>query len=165
MDTFPLLTTERLYLRRLVPEDLPALVRHADNRRISDHILNIPFPFREPDAALHLSRAVQGFKQKNHFTFVIAFREQNELIGEIGVHLESSETAQLGYWVAEPLWGQGIVSEAISAVPPFAFEQLGLRRLYAVVDPDNPGSRRVLEKNGFQQAASRSRLLEFVLSA
>ena len=163
MTGFPVLRTSRLILRGLDPDDLDALVRHANSEKITDNILNFPYPFREPDAAMHLSHAVQGFKRKDHFTFVITMNDVGELIGEVGVHLEGNGTAQLGYWVAEPLWGQGIASEAIGAIPAFAFEELGLRQLYAVVDPENPGSQRVLEKNGFELLATRSRLREYGL--
>ena len=46
MDRFPTLYTSRLILRKIEPEDVPALVKYADNKKISDEIVSIPFPYR-----------------------------------------------------------------------------------------------------------------------
>jgi hypothetical protein len=45
MKDFPLLYTARLKLRKIQVEDIPSLVNHANNKNISNHILNMPFCF------------------------------------------------------------------------------------------------------------------------
>jgi RimJ/RimL family protein N-acetyltransferase len=47
-------------------------------------------------------------------------------------------------------WGQGIMTEAVKLVTKYAFEKLGLKRVYANVFWGNKQSARVLEKNGFK---------------
>ncbi len=61
--------------------------------------------------------------------------------------------AELGYALAHDHWGKGYVSEAIGAVVPFGFNTLGFRRVEAITRPENVGSIRVLEKNGFVREA------------
>jgi RimJ/RimL family protein N-acetyltransferase len=58
-------------------------------------------------------------------------------------------TAELGYWLGEELWGQGIMSEAVEAFRDFCFTNFPLRRVYAEPFANNPVSARVLEKAGF----------------
>ncbi len=64
MEFFPELNTKRLKLRKIQVEDIPSLVKYANNKKISDHILNIPYPYQEPDAVFRISYIVQGFKNK-----------------------------------------------------------------------------------------------------
>jgi [ribosomal protein S5]-alanine N-acetyltransferase len=61
------------------------------------------------------------------------------------------ESANLGYWVAERLNGRGLATKAVGELLPIAFGQLGLHRLEAGTLVDNHASRRVLEKNGFEE--------------
>jgi ribosomal-protein-alanine N-acetyltransferase len=61
-----------------------------------------------------------------------------------------AETGTLGYWVGEPFAGRGHATAAVRAVVGFAFEELKLHRVEAACVPSNVGSRRVLEKAGFE---------------
>lgn len=120
MEQFPVLYTNRLVLRKILVEDVPALLKYANNRNISDWIVNIPYPYEEPNAVFRISYAVQGFKSKQRYVFAIILKSQGELIGEISLHLWGSKVeAELGYWVGEPFWNQGIATEAIEAVLRF----------------------------------------------
>jgi RimJ/RimL family protein N-acetyltransferase len=55
----------------------------------------------------------------------------------------------VGYWLGEEFWGRGIMTEAVTAVTNFCFENFALRRISAEVFANNPASARVLEKAGF----------------
>ncbi len=165
MDTFPELHTPRLKLARLTADDIPALVRYANNRKISDQVLNIPHPYDEPDAVFRISYVLQGFKSKARYVFAITLRERAELIGEIGLHLDNGgKIAQLGYWVGEPFWNKGIASESVKAALTFGFGKLGLDLVYATCHIDNPASARVLEKNGMTQRSINGNVAQYVLS-
>jgi len=61
------------------------------------------------------------------------------------------QSANLGYWVAERANGKGLATKAVGELVPIAFGELGLHRLEAGTLVDNLGSRRVLEKNGFEE--------------
>ena len=82
-----------------------------------------------------------------------AISSDSEIIGGIGFNQKSdvfSKSAEIGYWVAEPFWGQGIATEALTAIISYAFSKFDLIRIYAAPFESNPASSRVLEKAGFQ---------------
>jgi len=58
-------------------------------------------------------------------------------------------TAEMGYWLAEPFWNKGIMSEVVSRFTDFVFEKFELNRLFAEPYIHNTASARVLEKAGF----------------
>ena len=62
-------------------------------------------------------------------------------------------TAEVGYWLGEPFWGRGIMTDAVSAIVPVAFERFPIVRLQAGVFANNPASMRVLAKCGFVREA------------
>ena len=148
MQTFPRLITERLKLRRIELSDLTSLLKYANNKKISDQVLNIPFPYQEEDAIFRMNFIIQGFKNKERYVFAITVKDKDELVGEIGLHLEkNNDSAQFGYWVAEPFWGKGIATESTAAILKFGFEELNLNKIYATHFPDNKASGKVMLKN------------------
>ena len=73
-------------------------------------------------------------------------------VGGIGVHPGEDvyrHTATVGYWLGEQFWGRGVMTEALTAVTDFCFDNFPLRRIAAEVFANNPASARVLEKAGF----------------
>lgn len=158
MDRFPTLYTSRLILRKITIDDIPALLKHANNPKIADRIVNIPFPYEEPTAVFRISYVHQGYKQKSRFVFAIISKQEQELIGEISLHLDrSKEGAELGYWLGESFWNQGFTKEAMAAVLQFGFEQLKLVTISASCDEDNIASHKVLEHNGFKLAPANGK--------
>ena len=135
-------------LRPWTADDKPSLVRYANNRKIWLNLRDaFPHPYTEDSADAFL--AMVG--RQDPVTF-FAMATDDEAIGGIGVSLGVDvhrRTAELGYWLAEPYWGRGIVSEAIVAFTDFAFDQFELVRIHAEPYAHNPASCRVLEKAGF----------------
>ena len=127
---------------------MPALVKYADNRNIWLNLKDrFPNPYREADAQKWIERASA---QQSELTYAIASNE--EAIGGIGLQLQHDvhrRSAEIGYWLGEPFWGQGIATKALAALTEYAFVNLGLIRLYASVFEWNPASARVLEKAGY----------------
>ena len=164
MDRFPELNTARLKLRQLQIEDIECLVKYANNKKIADHIINIPHPYQEPDAVFRISYVVQGFKNKTRFVFAVILKETGELIGEISLHLLPNKTsAELGYWVGEPFWNRGIATEAIKAVLSFGFEKLALQAVFATCHAENKASQKVLIKNGMAAGNTNGNVTQFIL--
>ncbi len=157
---FPRLETERLILRQLRVEDFPALIQYVNNPNVTENLVNTPSPYREPDAAMRLSYVVRGFKNKTRFVFAIESKERQELIGEISLHLldQNREQAQLAYWLAEPFWGQGIMTEAAKEALRFGFSQLKLGLIYADAYEHNPGSLKVIERLGMTYHTTNGRI-------
>lgn len=148
MEAFPELITKNLKLRKIKLSDAPSLIKYAGNKKISDQIINIPFPYGEEDAVFRMNFIYQGFKNKERYVFAITLKNTDELIGEIGLHLDKgNNSAQFGYWIAEPFWGKGIASEALEAILKFGFETLNLNKITATHYPDNPASGKVMINN------------------
>lgn len=93
-----------------------------------------------------------GLQQEmNHLTnFAIVI--DGEAVGGIGIELRDdvySRNAKFGYWLGEPFWGRGIMTEAAPLVVDYGFQHFDLIRMEAGVFSNNPKSMRVLEKAGF----------------
>lgn len=132
--------------------DEPSLVRHANNRNIWLNVRDsFPYPYRQSDARAWIRLAgTEGLNQ------VFAIDVEGFAAGAIGVRPREDVyalTAELGYWLGEEFWNRGIVTEAVGAVTTYAFETLGVVRVYAEVFEWNPASMRVLEKAGFVKEA------------
>lgn len=134
-------------------DDKFALLEHFKAKEIYDSTLNIPYPYEEADADRWLTRRIEGaLRQGREVTFAIR-EEGGGMIGAVGadsLEVGASHRAEIGYWLARPYWGRGVMTDAVRAYVRYAFGELGLLRLTAHTFTFNVGSTRVLEKNGFR---------------
>jgi ribosomal-protein-alanine N-acetyltransferase len=130
-------------------DDAPAIAQYANNRNIAMWLRDrFPYPYTVYDAEGFLTAVA---RQDPRLSFAIATRR--EAIGGIGLDMGIDVyrfTAELGYWLGEPFWGRGIMSEAVVRFTAWAFGHLELHRIYANVFASNAASARVLEKAGFE---------------
>lgn len=145
---------DNLYtITEITPADKPAYVQHLAAKQIYDQTLNIPYPYAETDADWWINHVAEETKKQGRSVNWALRKNDGLLVGGIGFHgLELGKThrAEIGYWLAKPFWGQGIMTKAVELVSDFAFKELGLVRITANVFLFNQGSSRVLEKAGFQ---------------
>jgi [ribosomal protein S5]-alanine N-acetyltransferase len=134
-------------------DDLPQLVRLANNSRISDWMTDaFPHPYDE-EAGKKFITFAGSQEPKRIFKIMV----DGQTAGSIGIHPQqdiSRRNAELGYWIAEPFWGKGVATQAVKLVIPVGFSLPGITRLYARPFSHNPASQRVLEKNGFTLEAT-----------
>lgn len=150
---FPVLHTDRLRLRELVPEDLDAVFDYVslpDVARWTD----LPPLSARSEAADLLDWMRRRFPDAEGLRWGIEERESGCLLGDVGFNTWDRESfsADIGYTLTPRAWGRGIATEAVAAVIRFGFEEFDefrLNRIEAVTDPENAASRRVLEKLGF----------------
>ncbi len=148
-EPFPVLRSHRLILDQLQHADIPLIIAYAGSENLSRSTLNIPHPYQEKDAIFWIESAYEGFRNKTQYTFAIRLQSTGEFIGGIGLRVqERFDRAAMGYWVAEPFWNLGYVTEAVKAMLKFGFETLGLHKIYATHLLDNPASGKVMIKNG-----------------
>lgn len=128
--------------------DRDAIVRHANNRKVSINLRDrFPYPYTISDARAWLEMVV-GHEPVTNFAIDVA----GEAVGGIGFTLQPDvgyRSAEIGYWLGEDFWGRGITTEALIAVSDYAFSRFELCRLYAHVFEGNDASARVLEKAGY----------------
>ena len=143
-----LITTTFGSLRPWKAQDADILVKYANNRNIS---MNMRDGFAFPYTAENAKKFLEAAMQQDPATFY-AIATPEEVIGGIGATINSDVhrlSAELGYWLAEPFWGKGIMTEAVTKFSDHLFERFGLVRIYAEPYAINGGSCRVLEKAGF----------------
>ena len=142
------LVLERCTVRPWRLDDAESVARHANNRKIWLGARDLfPHPYTIQDAHEFLQRAIT---EQPEMKFCIEI--EDAAVGGIGVHPGEDvhrHTATAGYWLGEEFWGRGIMTEVVTAVTDFCFENFPLRRISAEVFANNPASASVLEKAGF----------------
>jgi len=129
--------------------DAPSIVKYANNINIWRNLRDaFPYPYTLSDAEEFITTVS---KQEPQTVFAIA--TTREAIGGIGLSIGNDihrYRAELGYWLAEPFWNKGIMTEAVELMADYAFEHLNLNRIFAEPYDRNQASIKVLEKAGFQ---------------
>ena len=134
--------TKRLLLRPIAPKDYLEIANHINNLRVSQTLTRVPFPYTLDD----IYRWQRGDSRGSH-VFAITFK--GAAIGVVGLESE------LGYWLAEPYWKQGLMGEAARAATDFAFGRAGYDRLVSGYKHGNEASRRILIGLGFRHTGHK----------
>jgi RimJ/RimL family protein N-acetyltransferase len=137
-------------------EDQPAYLKHLNQTEaFRDNMGVMPYPYTELDARQWLSRVMRQTLDRDKARQWAIRESGGHLIGGIGLMgLSRNQKAELGYWLAQPFWGRGIVTQAVKSLCQFAFEEYQLRKIYSRVFGGNTASARVLEKAGFIREAT-----------
>ena len=139
-------------LRELNDADAPAVHAWTGDAEVIAHV---PLgPLDRPGTVNYVAQLVTQAQRVPRFvyTFVIERRDDRLAVGTVSVEIDSFEhkRAELGYILRRDAWGQSIATEAAQLARDFAFDQLGVYRLWAVCDPDNEASSAVLHKLAFR---------------
>jgi RimJ/RimL family protein N-acetyltransferase len=145
----PDLTLRTCRVRPFRAADARSIATHANNRRIWINLRDrFPHPYTLAAARAFIRDAR---RQRPETRFAIAV--EGAAVGGIGFMLHDDVervSAEIGYWLGEPFWGRGIMTEALAAVTTYAVRTHHLTRVYAVPFEWNPASFRVLEKAGYR---------------
>ncbi len=149
-----------VFLRPWGNDDIDALVRYANNRKIWLNLRDrFPYPYTRAEAGGWIAFCEsQGTPVLN-----FAIDLSGEAVGGIGFERMTDVhrmTVEVGYWIGEPFWGRGIASDALAKAVDYAFGTLSIERIQATAFAGNVASTRVLEKNGFE---FEGRLKNYVL--
>ena len=146
-DALPLrIETPRLVLRAPMRGDVPDLVKLADNKRIYEVLARLPNPYTRADGIAFVEIFAQRPDERPY-----AITLDDHFIGVVGLTFYPEGPPELGYWLGEPHWGKGIMSEAVKALLEAAFATGLYPRLKARALASNAGSLRVLDKAGFKR--------------
>ncbi len=143
----PELTTPRLVLRRFQPGDVEDVHTYADDPEWN-RCLGLPEPYSRRDAEEFVAKAMLYDPGAVSMWAIV---HEGRCAGSIYLRGESSGSATLGYSLARPLWGRGLMTEAARAVVVHGFEDRKLARIFAFVIVGNDPSARVLEKVGMRR--------------
>jgi RimJ/RimL family protein N-acetyltransferase len=152
MPTEPILQLRRCLIRPFTEEDVESLAKAANNPKIARWTRNrFPHPYTTDDAKEWISMANSASPVLN---FAICKLDSPSVIGGIGLKTLDDiyyRTMEIGYWLSEDVWGQGIATEVVTAFSDWAFARFDplLLRLEAETFDGNEASGRVLAKAGF----------------
>jgi len=138
------------FLRPWKINDAEELSLIANNKKIADNLRDgFPNPYSLEDAYKWLDMVLAFNDPPRYFAIII----DKKLAGSIGIVTKEDiyrKNVEIGYFLAEPYWGRGIITNAIRAVTAYAFKSFDIVRVYAEPFADNEGSKRALEKAGFR---------------
>jgi ribosomal-protein-alanine N-acetyltransferase len=155
-----MITTARLLLRPFTMDDAPRVQELAGAPEVAQNTLLIPHPYPDGEAERWIGTHEEQ-RERGDIPFAIVSREQEALIGAIGLHVKRDHHhAELGYWIGVPYWCQGFATEAASAVVRYGFETVALNRIFAMHFARNPASGRVLQKIGMRHEGTLRRHLK-----
>ena len=145
-------------LRKWGKSDLESLVEHANNFNIAKWLTNkFPFPYTTEDGKNYLNMI-----ENDNPTKVFAIEVEGKAVGSIGIFPQSDiheKSAEVGYWLSERYWGNGIMSKAIQQIAQYGFDTFDIVRIFARPFSTNTGSQKVLEKAGFKLEAKLKQAL------
>jgi len=138
-------------LREWEIEDAVYIAKYANNKKIADNLRDaFPYPYTLSNAKQYINFCINADRKKN---ILRAISIDGIAVGSIGVFGKDDvyrKSAELGYWLAEDFWNKGIITRAIKQITDIAFNELDIVRIFAEPYFNNIGSRRVLEKSGFE---------------
>jgi RimJ/RimL family protein N-acetyltransferase len=139
-------------LRNLEKSDNQQIANLLNNKKIWDNLKDhIPHPYTLEDADYFIDLVQKESSPNNAFAIV---KDGQELCGVIGLVKQGDiyrMTAELGYWIGDPFWGNNIATRAIKLITDYGFSELLLERIFAGVFGFNKPSMSVLEKNGYKK--------------
>lgn len=149
----PILLSPRLVMRAPHEDDIDALAHLANNANIANMVARMPHPYTVADAADFVRRTRAGAIGK--CVYAITKADNGAFLGCCGIEPhEDGRTVELGYWLGEPYWNQGYVTEAAHALIDMVFRTRDVDQIDARCRVMNIPSRRVIQKCGFQFQAT-----------
>jgi [ribosomal protein S5]-alanine N-acetyltransferase len=149
-DRFPVMETARLRLRAVRPGDVTAVFTLFSDPTVTRYYGMDPYKTVD-QAAQRVSAIRQNYLKRRGIRWAITRQGDDTLIGTVGLMNWKPKffSAALGYELAPAYWGQGMMTEALTAVLSYSFTLMALNRLEAYVVPQNAPSIALLQKLGF----------------
>ena len=151
------LTTARLRLRPIRRGDARPVQALCNNWNVARMLSRVPYPNPVEVVEAWTGAQAAAWESGSAYNFAIMHQDREHpdgLIGVVGVSRRDDGGPgggyEIGYWLGEPWWGQGLMTEAVGRILDFARVELGLDRLCSDYFVDNPASGRVQEKCGFR---------------
>lgn len=137
-------------LREWKEQDAESIAVAANNPEVAAKLRNVfPNPYTLEDAKWYAKDCIEN-EGNNQITRAIVV--DGKAVGSIGIFVKDDvceKSAELGYWLSEDYWRQGIMSRAVKMICKEAFKRFDIIRIFAEPFEDNAGSIGVLKKAGF----------------
>jgi|SRR3989344_2505091 len=146
-----IIKSKQFILRPYKKGDEAPLAKNVNNKDVYRYTLAIPYPYNLKDAKEWIKHCMSLDKKtkKDEINFAIVIG--GEVAGGIGLKGINGHKAEIGYWLGKDYWNKKIMTNAVKLVTNFGFNQLRLKRIYALVFSPNKASKKVLDKNEYKQ--------------
>jgi RimJ/RimL family protein N-acetyltransferase len=145
------LETDRLRIRRLSLDDADFILRLLNEPSFIEYIGDKGVRSRDGARLYILNGPIASYEKFGFGLYLVELRESGAPVGMCGLlKRDVLEDVDIGYALIPDFWSKGYALESVSAVMSYASKVLGLKRVVAVVSPDNQSSIRLLEKLGFR---------------
>lgn len=150
---------EQVVLREFTMGDVDAMYAYLSDDEVFRYISWAQPTLEETADSLRDAMEAARATPRRDYELAVTLRDTGEVVGQVTLKTDRyiprirQRTSELGYMLRRDCWGRGIATEASRLLLDFAFGDLGLHRVFAVVDEDNPASIRVVEKLGFRREA------------
>jgi len=148
---YPVLETERLLLRQLVPDDAEDLFEYFSMGEVMEYYDLETFKTLE-DAQKIIRHFNNEFEKGKGFRWALELKSEQKVIGTCGYHNWYREhfRVEIGYELNPKFWRNSYMKEAILPILTFGFESMKLRRVDAFIDPSNISSEKLLHALNFK---------------
>lgn len=142
-------STPNLTLEPFDPSHLDFVQRYAADWNVAQWLARVPHPYPDDGAQTFLNLSQATFEAGEAVRWVVKDRLSGEPLGFVGLDSQRGGW-HIGYWFAPHAWGRGVATEAAFHALTFGFWYMELPAIESGVLADNPASKRVLEKCGFE---------------
>lgn len=142
--------TDRLLIRPVTRDDLDDFVDRRNDPEVARYQdWELPYTRDRGEKVIFRALEMQQPENDQWWTAIVADAGTAEVYGDLVLHLTwQGRTAEIGYTFARRHWGRGYAAEASEALADYAFDALGVTRVFGTLHPDNPASAMVLERVG-----------------
>lgn len=151
------LTTPRLHLRELAPDDLDFLAEMLAHPEVARYYEKT---FTRDDARVWLDRQLGRYRRDGHGLWLVELADGAVPIGQVGLAMQDVDGgrhAEIGWLLHRLFWGRGYATEAAAATRDAAFGRWGYPRVVSLIRPENLPSQAVAQRIGM----TPGRLVEF----
>ena len=157
-ETLIVFETQRLTVRKFIPDDLPALFGIMGKEEV---MYAWEHGFSRNETRKWLNRQLTRYRKDGYGYYAVLLKGMDTLTGQVGllkIEIDGKEVVELGYIFDNLYWKQGYCTEAVKACIQFASDNLKIKELYATVRPENKDSIRIAEKLGMVKVGEQIKI-------
>ena len=144
-----MLTTKRLIIRPIEKLDYDDICEYGSDEETSQYMLY--WPKSKEEVEKYIDNCIDKIKSTNLSEliwreYVMELRDEGKVIGNISLQTRGNE-AELGWISNKRYWNKGYMTEAVNAIIDYAFNMLGIKRIFAICNDKNIASFKVMEKS------------------
>lgn len=152
--SFEQITSKRLVIRRFTPDDAEAFAAYRSEAEVARYQdWECPYPVNDARTFIASQQHLAPGRPGTWFQFAVCLPSSGAPIGDValGTSRDEGRQAELGFTFTSAYQGQGYATEAVRTVTRYAFDTLGLHRVFSRTDGRNLRAQRLLERLGFRR--------------